>query len=616
MNRFAALARVLVLALLAACGGDGDRSSAIDKYPVEELSGLVLSGTPGQTVPPAGDQVRATRGELDFRDGRTDAQGRYALSATQFGAPYLVVADGAALSAPALQAGSGTVNVSPLSDLLVKRAAFDAGVDVSPDGMRALDAAALDRAMRRLQDYLLTTWGVAVPADWRTFVTRPARAEPGDPLFDAVAALNRAWAERGLNGYQFDARLAYEAELARCRQEQVLLALGSREAAFCPLDRESALQPDGTVEDRFFNPAGETLRATRRDDRVIAVEFTGPDARPWRCEGSACIGAALVQAADGTRRLTLRGVALRRDVQPAGRADGGVTALPAGSPRLPCAVDYALVRSADGAVQGDCLVGNALAALGEEAVTLSTRTGLSGLNLEVRHDGSRLRSVVLFGEEDPSGEVLGWRCSGAACGSASLATTADGRRHLELPAAVLRAIGLDGAVLPGREVVLTLSVRVAVAGAGWPAPDCAAIAPVVQVLVDGTRPFKLCPNPIDELGDLLGLTLDAELGAYQYIWQHVSQGREPSAALSIEGSRVVYLNVVLDEGVNFFCFGDECEGRVRVGEPDAAGRRRVDFDATPLTERDVLNLPTGRRLTLQGHLFTVDRRCLDQDPCV
>lgn len=617
MRRFRAIAAMLALwSAIAGCGGDGDRTSTIVKFTVSELRGLVISGFDGQKLPPEGDLVRAQRGELDFRDGRVNGQGEYVLSVTNFAAPYLVVADGTSLRAMAVTAGTTTVNVSPLSDLLLIRAAFDANVTLDATGIRAISEDRLNMAMRRLQDHLLLIYGVSVPADWRTVMTTPAAAVPGDPLYDANEALQQAWTALGLS-YSPGARLLYEAELRRCAEEQVLLTLGARETAFCPQDRASEVLADGAVMDRFYGPAGEQMTLNSRDGAITRVRFDDLNGQVWQCEAQGCQGATLgPTAADGSRRLNLAAVALHREGLAPGRAEGGVTALPAGTPRLPCAKDFLAVVREGLPTQADCLLGSSLRASGEEVQGLASATGLSSLNVEVRHRQGQVREVLLWGLADQPAEVVGYRCQGLACaGTTVTQNDPEGTRHLQLSSVVLSGVDGAGRAIQGSTVHLLLSARAAPPGPPWQLPDCRGVALTVAGKVSDGGEFTLCPNPVDELRDQQGFTLDPDAGAYVYLWQHFSQGAPLNAVLNVTEDRIDSLSVQLDEAANFYCNGETCAELAEIGPPDPLGRRRVDFHAASLPEFNTLGLPTGRSISLAGWLNTVSSRCLDQENC-
>lgn len=211
MFSFSCFSRVLFVIgfsiFLSACGGGGGSGGSSSPPPTAPitLKGVVLSDVPlsGITI-----TVWSAGATSTSCEAITDAQGRYSATCADMKPPYLIFADqpyrpGSYLLYPGLASialGQGTVNVTPLTTLLVSQ--LLGALTVNQEGglgqaLVSVSAAQIETAQQAVVDYLKKR-----PARWdpniinpidvsmiSDFVTTPLSASAGDPYFDAVSRL-------------------------------------------------------------------------------------------------------------------------------------------------------------------------------------------------------------------------------------------------------------------------------------------------------------------------------------------------------------------------------------------------------------------------------------------
>lgn len=185
-----ALARLFVLALLAACGGGSDQApdsqnlpdaAALDGAPCSRCRAGWLGGVAAAGGPLADAEVRIIDAEGHEVVGRTDAQGRYELPVNTLRGALLVQVTGLHGGQPvqwhgacrAAEVGTRAVNVTPLTELVVAQALGGRPADRLREGrvdFFRLDAATLrqaELAVEGLVRPLLNAAGVPAQVDLR-----------------------------------------------------------------------------------------------------------------------------------------------------------------------------------------------------------------------------------------------------------------------------------------------------------------------------------------------------------------------------------------------------------------------------------------------------------------
>lgn len=635
-------AALLVLLGSTGCGRDDGRIA--DPPPVlPTYSGIASAG-----FALGGGSIQVASNGTFPRSRTLRADGGFSVPLAGLTAPYLLISDprlnsgSSAIDAAAVtRANSGTINVTPLTRLVVLELArqdldtyFNRLLTASsiPVNARIADfspftdtaiAEAQATAVRLLRQEL----GIVVPAsiastDW---VTTPFVHSPGDPMYDTLAAFSARYARDEFVAGSYPRNRV--AELARCARERLAITVGSEFYEFCTFNREALPDPGDAslLVFRLFDVRGNSLALSLRGNVVASIEFRRSGLPLYRCAESAC---SLVmvggQISDQSRPLTFSNTVLTADdgstAMLAGTVIGGIP----GRPALNCdAVDGLplFITPTTGLASGLC----ASADVRFEAVAGSRyiyRAFPDGLAPEVRVDGDRLLSITLFTQDDASATTPLFECTGSACSGATLGAftslgTTEVERVLTVSGTTLAALGggspvtLDGAIRLGNRID-----RIPPNCAGFPASQ------TVSVLVSGeTDSWNVCPPYSVDDGNVTGaLVRDFNIGAYpgaqlgDYLYSFVNdQARSESAITVVTSPSGVVRRLQYQRSTETFaCTDATCLGAVTIGPPDRNAAHVLTI--APVTVPEVLlgDRPGDRGVRLQGQLLTVsDRFFLD-----
>lgn len=638
------LSALLAAALLAGCGRDDGRIA--DPPPVlPTFSGVVSIGQPASRT-----EVQVASNGTFPRDGRFATNGRFIVPLAALTAPYLVLGSADPLDNPdavplevaaVTRASSGTINVTPLTRLVVLELArqepatyFNRLLTPSsiPVFARIADFApftdeAIANAQATVVRLLRQELGIVVPASVATadWVTTPFVPVAGDPMHDTLARLSASIARNQfVPGSYPNNRVG---ELARCAREQIGITVGPEFYAFCPATRDAL--PDeadaSVLVFRLFDIRGNTLSLRLRDNTVIGIELRRSGLPPYRCVDAGC---SLVtvggEVSDRSRPLSFSNTVLTAaDGSTAllvGTAIGGVPGRPAincdGAEGLPL-----FVASADGSATAQCASAN----VRFEAVASARYVYRAAIDVlpvpEVRVDGNRLLSITLFqqNEDDlalvPLYECVGETCNGAVLGDfVTLGNLTNAERTLSLAGTVLTSLSggspvtLDGGINLGNRID-----RIP--------PDCTAApaSETVRVRVEGEADaWDLCPPYDLDEGTVAGFVIrdgnigrfpGAQLGDYAYSFANRQPRSESYLTIVASPSGLVRrLQYDRAQGESFACTDAACLSAVSIGPANAQSAHPVRIALVTVPEVLLGDRLGDRRVSLQGQLLSAPDR--------
>lgn len=626
-RRIGLIARLVGAALLAACGGGSDDAREIEPPPpvvADTMSGTVATGTDG---PHPGPWVKGVGLQRSFPN--EPDTGKYSVTLQKLDPPYMLEASGGedpfviGNAMHSVSRRDGNVNVTPLTTLV---SAYAVGQVPSPffDNLDGTNDPALQLITddsiafgeRRVRT-LLADWGIAVPAEVRSFVYDPFDGVEGDPMFELLAQFRGALVARRTTLPKLLDELGTLQAL--CRQERVGFTAGTREDEFCPSGR-STQRVEGLDVYRFTAPGDDTLVVRAAPDgRVAGVELMNNGTATYACSASGCDGITVAAAdAEGRRRISFaRAVLARSGGGAAATLDGRVLADALGAPSpqtLSCVSDsgfYHALLSKDNTFPGTCVqAGMANASGPAQRITYfffssgSDNVVVDGeaLGLRVHADGTRVVSVILQANVDPFDLVRKaiFKCGGVGFAPCSGVTVEPGDGvspgRIALDDTVLFRVDANGAPVGGDTATVRAASLVTMARQVSPAPNCEFFPEVVNMTVSDGQPYAFCPD--ESNGDSMAGPLGEE-NLYM-AGSGMAGGAGLLSVYTLPGSLQpirVEARREQDFVELFVCDQPACLAGVSIVQ-GGDGRRTVSFNNVALQERDLINTAGDRAATL------------------
>lgn len=640
-RRYAAL--IVCCVLLAGCPDDDGRA-APGAPDTPAFAGTVSFGEPIEAF-----ELRVGAFDAAPRITRVGADGRYAVSALDLRPPVIIGVQDTLYAATVDTAVSAQVTalshlqlvevlradpVDALRSAVATRSSSTA-VDYAP-----ITAARLQRAQQRVVGLLRERLDLTLPdvVASRDFVTTPFDNRPGDPTYDALAALNAAFAARGSNLTVFVRDRVRELE--PCTRFFLDLRRDGAVSEFCADTRETIADNSGSdaFSYRYRARDGVILMIRAAGNRVLSAQLDQPDGMQYRCEAAACNGLTVGEAdPDGRRELQWSGVSLAAsDGGPPTTLDGRLaTALP-GLPPLTCdgagsAPQPVYIRADDGSIRGQC-IGLTDEPAGGRTIYRDFTAGSERLSIHA--DDGNAASISLYRIDNLGRRITDFRCEGAACtgfsAGALFARPGNLRnRELRLTDVPLSRIGSGSG-----PATVRVSAALVVALDNEARPPSCALSPASETLQarvsSETADWNICPpydlsengtvavgrvSALDYGGRYTGglryrfqnatgipgeLTVVTTLGAVRRI--EYSRGR----AISSDTGR-------LDDEL-MLCDGLACRG-AEIEPADAQTGHVLRFSGVALAEERYDGTPTDRSVRLDGQLRSAPD-CLAGDRCV
>lgn len=425
VERARPLAALIACCLLLAGCPDDDGRAAPAAPETAAFSGTVSFGMPIESF-----ELRVGAFDTPPRTTRIGASGRYEVSALGLTAPAIIgvqdtlYAAATDLSAPAQVTALTHLQLvevlrdDPVNALrnAVNTRSSSTAVDYAP-----ITAAALARAQARVVSLLRERLAFELPAAVAAagFVATPFSNTPGDPTYDALAALDAALSANGSSLIVLVRDRVRELE--PCTRFFVDLRIGGAVSEFCANTRETIA--DNTAGDafeyRYTALDGSTLRVRAAGSTVTSVRLDQASGAAYACESAACAGLAISAAdADGRRELRFAQLALAAaDGSAAATLGGSIgTALP-GLPPLDCdgarrPPQPVYVTADDGSISGLCIslsFGNA----GARSIYRDLSSGAQRLSIHA--DDTAAASIGLYRLDNLGRRITDYRCEGSAC---------------------------------------------------------------------------------------------------------------------------------------------------------------------------------------------------------
>lgn len=623
------LAGATAMLALAGCLGETSNPPAQQAAARAEVTGTVTDGAY------AGPQSVAGKGAEGIpRSSRSSPTGTYALSLAQLAGPYLLANTLSPGSNPdlatmtSLATRPGVANITPLTTLLTAQllgvtpanaiSSFDSGAGGLPGLVTeaTLAAAQVDLAGFLRDVYDLDTGSAS-------FVSTPFTATAGNPMFDAIVALNDKLSGSGQSLGSVAAQVATGAR--SCEEGSVQVTFTGGQRRFCAIFRTAlADEEDGSITNyRFRNAAGEQLFVGARGTQVLSARFERLGTA-YTCATTACTGISFdPPAEDESRFVNFSSTALTAtggNLSLTGRLKSGIPGLEL--PPLPCADNRFYMVFADNSVVGDCIsLSNDPFSMGGNfgSDVEPGRTSWSLANsqeplpatpsvqivLDVSDAQPRLASVFYVDHDPDTFEQRNIHlcrfaeCGGVTIGSATVDTTtapgyAISRRSISFNATVLPGYAADGtatgavAQFTGTFTLLSTPNELA-----WPsAAACGSTADTIAGEVAG-RQFNLCipPNDLDS-GSWFRYVYDNGDGTMQVV---ASNEAYDSVTVLLDQGAVTEVTASVS-GAQFQCRAS-CIG-VTVSTPDASGTRKLTIAGTLLPHLENYPLPGDHVLKL------------------
>lgn len=643
---------MLAASLCAGCGGgtDGD-APAQTPTPLVELTGKALSAD--ATLPFENDQfvIKGLSGLA--RPGQFTAPNVYRVKLDQLSGPYalgLTVDSDSTKVLVSIATRPGTANVTPLTTLVV---AQTLGTDPAPffnqlanlgtgsGTLGGVTAERLTAAQQQIKRYLRQRLGVTVSDAAGDFITASFQAVPGDPMYDAIVALNTRLHADGQNVLQLAHQVAAQALL--CNAAHLSLTTAADTFDFCPGTKSTSIDAvDASITNYVFaDAAGATLTVAARDATVLSASYTDAAAVTSACSGAGCAGLSLgaVQE-DRTRAIVFTNVALDGT---AGRVTVNGTLVSAkpgvNLPPLPCDDNRYYIIHGDDTVDATCAMPDTLGVgVGETFVLGQTRRQhfftTDGAveppppSIEVRTDGQTLASVVVYDQDPDTGmnRVL-FKCVGEACNGAVVGPAVDDADSFAPYIIRTRSIVLTDTVLPAVGTGEPVTVRASLNSVEYilpPVYETGACASTTQRLVatlsDEADGVDICP-PADMMGVdpamFLSTVLESDGSETIHIASMISSAGSNSPSLGMDlrlvGGAVASVRFQGAGNAVYECLGAACSG-ITVSATDGAGQRTVTAAGAALTEAELGGLPGTRTATLNGGFVTAPPAGLRASP--
>lgn len=623
-------ARAMALgAMVLTLGGCfGERSHQPAQHPAarEEVSGTLTDGVATAAGPVAG---KGTAGFL--RTTRTSASGRYTLSLTQLTGPYLLAnilsagADPGQVVLTSVATRGGVVNITPLTTLLTAQVLGVAPVNafstfttggVSPE---LITDAAIDAAQTDLRALVKDIFAIDLPA--AGFIDTPFDAVAGDPMFDAIVALNGRLDAQGMTLAGFARDIANGAKA--CRSDLLRITVAGMQKKFCPVARRTTVDADdnGITEYVFRDVAEDLLTLRARDTQVLAATLQLRDGSVYTC-ATACAG--IVPGApleDESRSLAFTGAVLASAQATAvltGTLQGAIPGVVL--PPLSCAQNLFYMVFSDRSVVGDCVTASDPFHLGgtfgSDIGPGRTQWSLPGdadpaaPRVEVVLDVSGAQpsvASIYYSDVDPDTferrnvyVCQAAACSGVTLGPATISTTAASGyvisiRNISFDHVPLSGYTTDGSATGlGGELTGSFTLLSTPNTLEWPPAGACNPGEDAIAAETGAAQFNLC---IAQNYPDFGLW-------YRYVYDN-QDGTLQAFASNEMGDQQV--QVLLDQGVvtemnawvsgaQFSCRGAACTG-ISLSAADGNGERRLSLAGTVLRLQQ--NFPLPGTLTLK-----------------
>lgn len=624
-RRFGLLAGLLATALLAACGGGSDDPREIEAPPplvADTMSGTVATGADG---PQAGPVVKGVG--LARKYPHDPDTGKYSVTLQKLDPPYMLEVAGGEdgfVTGNALYSVSrrdGNVNVTPLTTLVSAYAvgqlpsSFFANLGGATN-INVITDESIALGERRVRT-LLADWGIDVPAEVGSFVHDPFDGVDGDPMFELLVQFRGALLARGTTLPKLLSDIG--SLQALCRQERVGFTAGTREDEFCPSGR-STQRVEGVDVYRFTAPGNDTLVVRAAPNgHVAGVELMNNGTTTYACSASGCDGITVgAPDAEGRRRISFtRAVLARAGGGTAATLDGRVLADALGVPSpqtLSCVGDGGTLHAwlaRDNTFPGSCVgLGMANASGPGQRTTYNFFSSGSdsvvvdgeALGLRVHADGTRIVSVILFGQFDPFdlARKAVFKCGGvgfAPCGGVTV-EPAEGMSpgRISLDDTVLFRVDANGAPVNGETATVRAASLVTMARQVSYVPQCEFLPEIVNMTVSDGQPYAFCPD--ESNGDSFAGPLGEE-NIYN-VQSGMSGGNGTLAVYTRPGSLQPIRVEARREGDGvelFVCDQPACLAGVSIVQA-GHGRRTVSFSNVALQERDLINTAGDRTATL------------------
>ncbi len=622
-----ATTRTLLLGALAlALSGCFEETSHQPTQPPaarEEVTGTVTDGTTrAQSV--------AGKGTAGFlRSTLSAASGQYALSLTDLTGPYVFAnflsasADPSLVVLTSVATQKGVVNITPLTTLLTAQvlgvapvnafSTFTTGTSVSP---QLITDASIRTAQVDLTALLKDIYGLNLSS--ASFIDTPFTPTPGDPMFDAIVALNDKLAQQGKTLRNLASDIANGAKA--CRTDLLLVTLPGRQKKFCPVSRRTTEDADdpSITEYVFRDVSHDTVARRGQGAQVLTAQLQLRDGSVFTCAASACAGIALgTPRDDESRPMVFNGATLQASSGNAVLSGTMQSAVPGVVlPQLACAENLFYMVFDDRSVIGDCvsasdpfnLGGTFNMGAGPDRMrwSLSGNSDPSAPHVEVVLDTSTTVPTVVsvyYSDNDP--ETFERRnvyvcqstaCSGVTVGPATVNSTAYPGTPISIRNISFDHVSLSGYTVDGESNGLTGDLSASftlLSTPNTPPRACNPDEDPISAEISGT-PSSLCiaQNNVD-------------FGAwYRYVYDN-GDGTLQVFVSNEAGDEQV--QVLLDQGVatevdawinggQFTCLASACTG-VSVSTPDGNGDRKLSLSNTVLQLQE--NFPLPGNLTLK-----------------
>lgn len=631
------LVLMLAVSLLASCGGTDGDAPAQTPAPLVELTGNALSAD--ATLPFSNDAFTIKGASGLARPGQFTAPHVYRVKLDQLTGPYalgLVVDNDTTKVLVSIATRSGTANVTPLTTLVVAQAL---GADpalffnqlpnlgAGSGTLANVTAERLTAAQQQIKRYLRQRLGVTVSDAAGDLITASFRASAGDPMYDAIVALNTRLHADGQNVLQLAHQIAAQALL--CNAAHLTLTTPTDTFDFCPSSKSAAADPVDTsiTNYTFADETGASLTVAARGDTVLSATYTNAQALTSSCSGAGCTGLSLgaVQE-DQTRNIVFANVVLNGAAGRIVVAGTLVSAKPGVNlPPLPCDDNrYYIIRS-DGTVDATCALPDTLGVgVGESWLLGQTRRQYFFTtdgsvepptpSIEVRADGETLASVVVYDQDPDTGMNRAlFKCVGTACNGAEIGPAVDDPDSFAPYIIRTRTIVLTNTVLAAVGGGDPVTVRASLNSVEYVLPPiyetgaCASPTQrVVATLSDEADGVDIC-TPADVSGSDLALffrtVVESDGSETMHMGSLISSAGSSSPAggldIRVADGAVASIRFLGAGNAAYECLGAACVG-IDVSAPDGAGQRTVTATGVVLTEVELGGLSGTRTAKLNG----------------
>jgi hypothetical protein len=614
---------IFAATLLSGCPSDGERNSTFPKGEPIVLSGIVATG-----APQAGASI-TVKGSSGFtRTTITDAGGKFSVRINQLNPPFVIealLADGithlhSVVFAP------GNANVTLLTELVVfqllqqdTKVFFENLGEPGGTNTSVFTPAALAEATTQLQSVLGERFAFSIPPGAGDVFTTVFQPVAGDPMDDAISALQVALSTAGLDVTTY--KQAALAENDRCSREKVVLTSGAKVVNFCPVSKDTII--DSVDFSRttftFTNALGDALTVRQRATVIESIELLSAGVRSFGCTGAGCSGITVSDiAADGTRQLRFDSVPGTDVSGAAAILQGTLRASKAGLPPLACDGDKIFLTKSDGSILSGCFSGGFGGSGGDHTIVtvdIADDEGSSLFAVEIRSRDQEIVSASAYRfDPDTSEQIVDFKCIAMGCNGVTIGPLSDeDTRTFSLTDTLLLQVAVDGTPTGPGLATLNTAFTASVS----PRIDqvtCVGTTQAATLTLVGERAVTVCPFPGFTNVDTVGFYVDEARTQIQHGFSNSSrEDFENSIFLTIESGIVKEL--VFSVGfAQFGCKGTDCAG-VNLSALNTEGKRNVTFSAVQLRERDAGGLTGARGAQLTGNVLTVTSDCIEFNDC-